>query len=233
MWQTIGPEAFESAVYNNPLLSEVFNKELEYMEALLSPSTALVEVGCGTGKFCMSFLHRVNLIVGVDLSPVFLNFLKVRWQEHLSNVVLILGDASSLTNLLVSAPQLQVRFWDHPRIVTCVMNTLGIMPGSIRQNVLNEMVKAMGPGDHFFLVVFNSNSFEQGVNEFYKTVPHLCGVIEEADINWEACEINVASSGYHSHWFSEDEISKMVREAGLKRYSINKIGIALFVTGSN
>jgi SAM-dependent methyltransferase len=203
------------------------------MERLLTRQSALVEVGCGTGKFCMSFIDRVDLIVGVDLSANFLSFLRARWQEHLSNVVLLHGDATALTELLLNAPQLQSDFWNRHRVVTCVMNTLGIMPGSIRQNVLNEMVKALDPVSTFFLVVFNSEFFLQGVNEFYKTVPHLCGTVEDSDITWETAEINVASSGYYAHWFTEDELSKMVQNAGLKDYSIRRVGVALFVIGNN
>ena len=110
------------------------------------------------------------------------------------------------------------------------MNALGIMPRAIRQAVINEMVKVAGDDGQFFLVVFNGEHFARGVNEFYRTVPHLCGPVGDADVNLATKELNVASTGYYSHWFMYDEVVEMLETAGLRDYRIERHGVGLFVT---
>lgn len=231
-WTKIGPEIYNDAIFNNPIISQVTNRQIQEIQELATSSSSLVEVGCGTCKFILSFKDQVKYIVGVDISDVSLNYVR-ETNKQLQNLALIKGDAMGLTSLLRSEFFIKTEFWIRPRIIACVTNTLGIMPASIRQSVVDEMVKAMGVNGKLFLSVFNAEFFDQGVRDFYKKVPSLCGDIQDSDVNYSTHELRVASTGYYTHWFTEAELVSLLQKAGLSEYSIKRHGVALMVTGSN
>jgi SAM-dependent methyltransferase len=229
-WTRILSDVYEDAVYRNPLLTAVYERELDYMRDILKDYAILVEVGCGTCKFCSSFIDTVSHVVGVDISEEFLEFARQRSADAFGNLTLVNGDATNLENLVRNEKQLPLDFWARRKVVCCVMNTLGIMPDSIRLEVLREMVKVTGDNGHFFLAVFNGDHFRRGVEEFYRTVPHLCGDVQDSDVNYETTELNIAETGYYSHWFAPAKLEKLVVAAGLRDYRIEQHGIGLFVT---
>lgn len=230
-WTRISSINFEDSAYNNSLIHEIFVKELEYMNAILSKEDVLVEVGCGTGKFCLSHLNQVSRVVGIDISEEFLSYAKNK-ELSTEKLLLIHGDATHLVSTLHNIPELKNDFWDKKRIVCCVLNTLGIMPASNRQTVINEMARLSGDNGVFFLVVFNGDFFERGIQEFYRTVPQLCGEVKNSDINLATREIHVATTGYYTHWFDKNELISLVENAGIKNYTIEQAGVGLFVIGS-
>src|SRR6476660_7351149 len=158
MWDTIIPAAYEDAVYGNPLLIAVFEAEVEYMAHLLSPASVLLEVGCGSGKFCLSFVRRLSRIIGVDTSSIALDFLRKKDIFDEAIVRLVCGDAAQLNSLLASCPDLAECISRRHVVAACVMNTLGIMPAEVRPRVMREMLKAVSgsPRGEVFVVVFNS-----------------------------------------------------------------------------
>jgi hypothetical protein len=230
-WTRITSTDYDSAVYQSPRLLEIFHHQLELMEPWVTSEATLVEVGCGTCHFCASYLNRMGRVVGVDISSEFLTRVRDEYPDS-KKLVLVQGDASGLSSLLHSVPELQQGFWNSPRIVTCVMNTLGIMPASIRQAIVSEMVKTMGDHGGFLLAVFNSESFALGVDEFYRQSPQLCGPVTEGDVNYDTSEIRVRSTGFYSHWFKEAELRELVENAGLRNYIIERHGFGLFVIAS-
>ena len=229
-WTRIASEDYDDAVYNNPLLSDVYYHELDYMATSTHRDHVLVEVGCGTCKFCMSFIGDFQYVVGVDISNKFLDHVRDKYLTTNNKLFLVNGDATHLRAVLRSTKELPPDFWSRKRLVCCVMNTLGIMPQSIRQSVINEMLKLAGDDGQFFLVVFNGEKFTKGINEFYRTVPHLCGSVRDTDYDLDTRELRVAATGYYSHWFMYDEIVSMLETAGVRDYHIERHGIGLFVT---
>ena len=62
-------------------------------------------------------------------------------------------------------------FWDTHQVASMVINNFGILPTAIRQDVVNEMVKVTGRNSTVVIGYWHNESFEQGVNEFYKKNP--------------------------------------------------------------
>lgn len=229
-WKQIAADDYDDAAYNNPLFYAIYSREMDYMADRLTKDCVLLEVGCGTCKFCMSFHGNVAHIVGVDISQESLDYVRHRFPAAKGELVLINGDATQLESVLRNASDLPPDFWGRKRVVCCTMNTLGSMPKSTRQTVINEMVKVAGDDGVLFLTVFNGEHFASGVEKFYKTVPRSCGTIQDTDISFETTEINVPSTGYYAHWFMPDEVAKMLDAAGLRDYQIEQHGVGLFVT---
>jgi ubiquinone/menaquinone biosynthesis C-methylase UbiE len=229
-WTLIGSDEYDGAVYRSPILLEVYDHELQLLGESLASTDVLIEVGCGTGKFCLSFVDRVAMTVGVDISTHFLAHM-IASSPNRPTLIPVVGDASNLDDILRSTKLLNSAFWSSRKVLCCVMNTLGIMSPATRPRVLSEMVRVMQPDGSFFLAVFNADYFEFGVQEFYRKNPDLCGQVEDGDIDVERAELRVASSGYYSHWFSTDELKQMLVQAGLKNYAITKKGVGIFVRG--
>ncbi|SRR5579883_17675 len=230
-WTQLDSGIYENNVYANPLIQTVYLYQQVCMMNLLSKQDVLIEVGSGTGKFYHSHHHQVSRVVGIDISEQFLKYARSKNPDS-KKILLVQGDAVEMNSIFRSHPELQNNFWNKKRIVCCVLNTLGIMPFEIRQTVIQQMVKLMGNDGTFFLVVFNGDYFEQGINDFYRMMPECCGEIKNSDINLVTRELHVASSGYYTHWFSKEELIGLVENAGLKNYEIQQAGIAYFVTGS-
>lgn len=232
VWDDMSPTVYEEAIYANPLLGSVFREELIRANECITSETVLIEIGCGTGRFCLSFLRRVHHIVGIDTSQRALDYLASRAESHRDEISLINGDAAQLACLLRDgAVDLPTDFQRRERFIACVMNTLGIMTPKHRVAVLAEMIHSSAPNGNFLLVVFNGDYFEKGVNEFYRKSPLLCGDIVASDVDWEHRDIRVSASGYSSHWFLRDELWRLLRGAGATSFTIEASGIALFATG--
>jgi SAM-dependent methyltransferase len=227
-WTRLTAEDIDTA-YKLPLIKEVYDEETRLIQELADKESVLVEVGCGTGKFCLSQLGEFHTVVGVDISDPFLEFIR-RTVPARDDLLLIKGDAANLTQVLNGDPGFQSRVGTRRRVVCCVLNTLGVMPTDIRQAVAAEMARACGDGGRFFLTVFNARHFARGLDELYRRIPHLCGPIEESDIDWRTCDLRVASSGYSSHWFSKSELCALVENGRVKEYDIREgPGVGLYV----
>jgi SAM-dependent methyltransferase len=228
-WTQISGKIYDQTVYRSPLLLEVFEHELALARGRVTSSTCLVEVGCGTGRFCLSFAEDARLIVGVDVSRHFLDQL-VNSTPHADRVVAVEGDAANLRDLLGKDDRLDEHYRQAPKLFACVMNTLGIMPESSRRRVVHEMCACLGPDDSLLLAVFNKDFFARAVREFYSVHPQLCGEIIPGDVDYGKSELHVRSTDYFSHWFSEAELCDLVESAGVVWNRISKRGPGLYLT---
>jgi PhzF family phenazine biosynthesis protein len=227
-WECMESGNYESAAYGSPLTVALYRKELRDAQAILGERDTLIEVGCGTGKFCMEFVGQVRWIVGLDLSDSLLVEARRRLPESDRSTFLIEGDASQLDLVLRTALGNEHPIWESRRVVTCVMNTLGIMPEAIRQAVVTEMVRVAGREGLIYLVVFNGSAFRTGVEQFYRPNPQLCGELSEEDVDWRSRTLRVRSTGYYSHWFNVDEILALFEQAGARLESVEHEGIGSY-----
>jgi hypothetical protein len=72
---------------------------------------------------------------------------------------------------------------------------------------------------------------ESGIDSFYRRNPRLCGNLAEARVDLIRRELFVPATGYYSHWFSEEELSSLAGEAGVRNARVVADGIALFLVG--
>jgi SAM-dependent methyltransferase len=229
-WTAITATSYNNAVYEHWMFRDVFEHELRIARALCPSATTLVEVGCGTCMFAGAMTDYVEQVFGVDISPGFLEAAKAEFGERLR---LIEGDASMLDKLL-RYHEVKLR---NP-LIACVMNTLGIMPGSVRVQVLEQMAR-VADGGQLLVEVHNADHFEQAVDEFYRTNPELCGlgvdgVLKDSDVSMATKEVCVRDPDtgetlYYSHWFSSDELSQLANEAGIALHHVTPHGIGLFL----
>lgn len=227
VWRGLSAAVYDEAVYGSPLLRPVLDAELRVARELLTPSSVLVEPGCGTGQFCRRLVDDARVVVGVDISSRMLDELA---RCDGGRMVLIQGDACRLASLLAEAPALAGLIGpETPVVAACVMNTLGIMGEATRRRVLEQMAMTVGPAGHVLVVVFDGAYFERGVDEFYGLNPELCGELGGAIIDLAATELTVPSTGYHSHWFSVDELRCLAEGAGLRNVTVGAEGIGLFL----
>ncbi|SEF38501.1 Methyltransferase domain-containing protein [Amycolatopsis pretoriensis] len=228
-WKIIPGPVYEDAVYRSPLLLSVFEHELALIRGRVTPSICVVEVGCGTGKFCLTFADDARMTVGVDVSRHFLDLL-MKHSSPARRLFAVEGNAANLREVLADDRRLDSDYHESPKLFACVMNTLGIMPEQSRREVVREMCASLSPDDSLLLTVFNREFFGQAVREFYAAHPELCGVIEPGDVDSAKAELHVRSTGYFSHWFSEAELSELVTSTGLKRIHISTEGPGLHLT---
>lgn len=227
-WVKMPPRVMED-VYKLPLIDEVYRAERRLIRKFLDEDCVLLEVGCGTGRFCKSFQGQVRRVVGNDISADFLADIQGEARKLREDLVLIKGNAVKLMNLLKKEPRLTEDLRSRRWVVCCVMNTLGVMEAKIRRPVVSQMIEACGGNGTFFLAVFNKEHFSRGVSELYRPNPDLLGgELKEKDISWDTAEIQVGN--YSSHWFSKREVEALVEEAGLRNYRILEgPGVGIYV----
>lgn len=227
VWCGLAAEDYDAAVYSNPMLLALLDAELATARALLRRNRILVEVGCGTGQFCRRLTDDALAVIGVDISTAMTDEL-ARRSAH--DLLLIHGDARYLSTLLAEhGTFLWLDEEGSGPLVTCVMNTLGIMPSGTRWDVLHQMGLTAGPHGRVFLAVFNGDHFERGIEELYRPNPGLCGPLDDATIDLVTRELTVHSTGYYSHWFSEAELRRLAFDTGLRNVTVTESGIGLLL----
>jgi SAM-dependent methyltransferase len=198
VWCDLARDVYDTAVYGSHLLRPVLDTEVAIASKIVNCETVLIEVGCGTGQFCRRFIGRVAAVVGVDISLSMIGDLS---QLADGRLLLIEGDARRLGNVLAEHHAYRRMSVRRPKVlVTCVMNTLGIMDDITRQQVLAEMASVAGSHGHVFVAVFNGDHFELGIDQFYRVSPRLCGNLDSATIDLDTRELFVWDTGYYSHW---------------------------------
>lgn len=227
-WRHMRPGAYDKAVYASPLLRPVYEEELRVVQARDWSDHCLVEIGSGPGEFLLAFPDHFVIVVGIERSASFIEQAK-NTSLNRPSVHHVLGDATELNELLKKAniPEL----WTHPKLVCCVMNTLGILEPNTRLAVLAEMSKLLDPTDSYMLTVFNRAHFAEGIQCFYQTSPELCGTVKPDHYDLQSGDLRVTETGYYSHWFDPRELAALLTGAGLHNFSVRAYGIALFALG--
>lgn len=232
-WQEMSIEDYEEAVYSYPPIQKIFDLEQKLLAPLLSPKTRLIEIGCGSGIACLPFVHQVRSIFGIDFSKKAIGDFQKKIQGKGSiQAFPILGDAGQLGPLLQNHPK-----WDpnlaSPRLFTCMMNTLGTMKPKVRSEVFQSIGTIYRPEtDAFFLVTFNARYFEEeGINGFYKSesMRKLIGEIQLCGNE----PYSLLNDRYYSHWFPNDELERLLSNAGFGKYQWEEYGFAQLILATD
>lgn len=105
----------------------------------------LLDLGCGTGKYCELFAPYAQHIKGVDAAEAQLEIAK-RKTQNFDNVKLVHGDAAHL----------DLKDKQYDVVIACWM--LGtILDIDKRQNVLKRIENTIAPNGSFFLIENNSS----------------------------------------------------------------------------
>ena len=125
---------------------------------------------------------------------------------------MICGDALQLSSILEREVDSEIlRDRETYRVTCMVSNTLGILPEGIRGPALKELLATAGPGGRSIVICYHQKFLRTGYEQFYSKQPKLCGEVTEADFDFEAGNFKSSTTDYSSHWFSQDELTAMIR----------------------
>eukprot|EP00541_Cyclophora_tenuis_P011041 CAMPEP_0116554896 /NCGR_PEP_ID=MMETSP0397-20121206/7839_1 /TAXON_ID=216820 /ORGANISM="Cyclophora tenuis, Strain ECT3854" /LENGTH=398 /DNA_ID=CAMNT_0004080093 /DNA_START=133 /DNA_END=1329 /DNA_ORIENTATION=+ len=231
------PLMWRAAVYSGatPVMSALLDAQLKLLRSLLAKEgSSYVEVGCGTAEMQSKVHSDAEFAVGVELSPMMLKLAKELHPELGSGSNhLVCANATVLDDALHK--DMPSKFWETRRVVTILMNTLGILPDCIRQEVISQMIKVAGEDGAVVIGCWHNESFRVGMEEFYSVHPELCGPIDDAtEVDYEKANMHVPSTGYESHWFSADELKAFVpEETHNVEMQVSGVGIFAIVTAKS
>lgn len=239
-WSEFSVDKWRSAVYTaKSFFQDLFVDTTDFIGKLCDElggkgpdGPLLVEVGCGTGEALLPLFDRAPYVCGVDFNPKFVEFCSQNVaHQYKDRVRHIVGDASDLINLLKA--ELPAEWVDdkRPKVITCVGNTIGIIPPEIRKEVYQQMMKLAGPNGYFVIVYWNGNTFGEAVQHFYHKNPQLCGPFTGESINLETQTLTTPS-GYCTKWTGPEEARDIFeREIGAEVHLLEEKGRGVLVAG--
>lgn len=236
LWTSLQPAFWEDSITAG-FFQNLYADTIWFMYRLTKEYnlTSLLEVGCGTGQIiesasqmCMSMPEgkRGNMeFFGLDINPAFIERCK---EAGKGGVQYHVADATKLEawTTIMLPPR------SRRTLVLCVNNTLSIMPEEIRPRCVHQMRAVAGADGLVFLSYWNGRKFREGLLQFYKKNPQLCGNFEVAEQDFERRKLKT-ETGYTSHWPLEYEVENMLRCYGVPIKDIlevKTVGNGIFAT---
>ena len=174
----------------------------------------VIEVGCGTGDIigALSLPTGVDRY-GVDINPDFIQFCQdFHGPKNAS-------EGSGILSFQV-ADALHLMDWYKAQgfdkkyskpLITCVNNTLNIMPEHLRGKVVDEMIAIAGKDGLCLATYWNGNFFSHAVMNYYQKNPALCGVFDpNTHVNWEE-RCLLTPTNYSTEWHFPHEVQQLLR----------------------
>lgn len=213
IWTGLAPAAWEHSITDGFFVS-LYADTVWFIRRLVEECNLnmVLEVGCGTGQIIESAARMLDSQeqvdwVGLDINPKFINHCK---QASSGRVEYYVGDATKLR----AWTAIMLKPKERRTLVVCVNNTLSIMPEEIRPQCIHQMRAVAGPNGLVFISYWNGRKFRQGLVEYYKANPQLCGNFEVAVQDFERRKLKT-EIGYTSHWPLEHEVETMLRCYGV------------------
>jgi len=188
--------------------TDVIKTSIEHL--LAEGPVRWTDVGCGPGFHMAEVgkLYSGMKIAGIDFSRSMLKEARKR---------------CALARVPVALEELDICHADldgGQRLITLMNNVLGNIcmdgtePAETRQTVIRKIAESLAPGGHFILSVYNRERLDL---EAYGAKSR---VVEGADAARGDLHIEFATGHrtvrYYSHWFTEEEIRKLLEVADLK-----------------
>eukprot|EP00045_Choanoeca_perplexa_P008111 m.74368 g.74368 ORF g.74368 m.74368 type:complete len:551 (+) comp14357_c0_seq1:166-1818(+) len=215
-WAEFSVKKWRSAVFTtksffNQLYEDTTEFLTKYIEQLGgSDSVCLIEVGCGTGEALIPLYDRAKYCIGVEINEDFVEFCEQQTSERYSDKVgFVCGDAEELSALLQGSAYKEF-LKGTKKVVTCVGNTIGIIPEPKKSAIYKAMMDLAGPDGVVVTVYWNGNEFGAAVQHFYATNPQLCGAFEGSHIDIINCTLETPS-GYATKWTKPEEARRILQ----------------------
>lgn len=234
MWSQFSPEAWENSINaDDSFFHSLYKDTIWYQMRLLEEYSlnCCLEVGCGTGQIIEQVARKCNerskkvMNLGIDINE---SFIQHCIEAGEADVEYSVADATCLHKWQKkSHPELI----EKRTLVTCVNNTLSIMPPEIRPTVVRQMRKVAGRDGFVFLTYWNGMKFREGLVNYYKKNLSLCGEFDIAVQDFDRRKLHT-ETGYSSHWPLENEVEIMVISYGVSPediIDIKVVGKGIFV----
>jgi SAM-dependent methyltransferase len=231
VWAEMGPDHFETAQYEHPAMLEAFDANLDVLRALLRSPDVLVDAGCGTGNLIGRLIGYASVCMGVDINDGFLSVARRRHATSLAEgtSLFVQGDGCDLRSVVDRHAE-EIGATGR-RIVSCTMNTIGILPTDVRSDFATAMVDCARPDGLVVIGALDAGWFPQAVTDYYVPNPQMCGTLTMSDVDLVRHELRIASSGYFTHWFEVDELRDLLSNAGARDVTIVTRGSATIGVG--
>jgi SAM-dependent methyltransferase len=219
IWEFMTPLAWHNSIASkDSIFADTYNvtRQLVAETAVRGSYDVVVEVGCGTGDVigCMASTRTSDgqvfsiPCIGLDINREFVEFCEVQHGEHHDHLEFHIADALTLVDWWKSKGL--DKKYSKP-LVTCVNNTLNIMPTELRGAVIDQMLSLAGPEGLCMVSYWNGNFFSHAVVNYYQRNEPLCGAFDvHKHVDWDN-RILVTPTNYSTHWQFPTEVRSLLR----------------------
>ena len=215
IWDNLAVDYDKSVEDNeNSLIVNYLKREIDILATLcermcrLNNTCSIIDMGAGTGRVVFALdkkLHNTNVqFYGVEISEPMLNYAHKKNLNHerFSKIDFVKSD---LTN-----SNLYKYFnLNETNIVICSYNTLGVIPFDKRQKFVDNMKTIAGEKGLVILTTFNGDNFSFVAPKLYNSMMPMIRQIDDDSFD-EKNRLFQNSLGFHSQWFTKNEIKSML-----------------------
>lgn len=222
-WSEFSVNKWRSAVFTTKAyFAQLYDDTQQFIVEMLPNSNAnIIEVGCGTGESLVSLTDYAKHCLGLDFNPLFIDFCNKKASKK-DNLSFIEMDGTKLVQKLLP------KYKGQHNVVTCLGNTVGIMPKEVRDNILVQMGEFVETQGIAIVVYWNGNSFGDAVQNFYHKNPQLCGKFTGANVDFDKCVLET-ETGYRTHWTTPDEARQEMERLNLEIIRLEEKGKGVLV----
>ena len=215
IWDNLAVDYDKSVEDNeNSLIVNYLKREIDILATLcesmcrLNNNCSIIDMGAGTGRVVFALdkkLHNTNVqFYGVEISEPMLNYAHKKNLNHerFSKIDFVKSD---LTN-----SNLYKYFnLNETNIVICSYNTLGVIPFDKRQKFIDNMKTIAGEKGLVILTTFNGDNFSFVAPKLYNSMMPMIRQIDDDSFD-EKNRLFQNSLGFHSQWFTKNELKSML-----------------------
>ena len=215
IWDNLAVDYDKSVENNeNSLIVNYLKREIDILATLcesmcrLNNNCSIIDMGAGTGRVVFALdkkLHNTNVqFYGVEISEPMLNYAHKKNLNHerFSKIDFVKSD---LTN-----SNLYKYFnLNGTNIVICSYNTLGVIPFDKRQKFVDNMKTIAGEKGLVILTTFNGDNFSFVAPKLYNSMMPMIRQIDDDSFD-EKNRLFQNSLGFHSQWFTKNELKSML-----------------------
>ena len=238
VWEFMTPLAWHNSVAKKgSIFEETYRLTRKQIEdtATVGGYDVIIEVGCGTGDVIGEMKTSVPRY-GLDINKEFIKFCEANHPHD--NCEFLVVDALHLKEWYDNFMKTTGKTFKKP-LVTCVNNTLNIMPDHLRGGVVDQMLQVAGDDGLCLATYWNGNFFSHAVLNYYKKNEDLCGKFDMSHVDWEKRTL-LTPTNYSTEWHTPHEVQQLLRaydvdvpniedEPKLGTSHINCDGLAIFI----
>lgn len=185
-----------------------FQKEKEYLEINIKKDSKVLDVGCGEGRSLRDIIHITKNLTGLDHDQTAIKKAKECFKNH-PEVKFVLNSAEDMP--------FEDNYFDH---VICMGTPANF--GDKKHKIFSEMKRVVKKEGSIIISLFSENAFEERMKVYEK----FKSPIERVEGTTVFFSDSLGDGDNISEQFSNRDIKKICKKAGLKMEEIKKLNIA-------